>query len=240
MFVQSILFLHILSGFIGLVSGFAAMALRKGSRRHSLVGDVFTVSMLCLAAAGAYLGYLKDEVSNIAGGLFTFYLVATGWMTAHRRTRSTGSFDYAALLLIFAVGASLMTLGFRTVLHLSVPKGSDATLYFIFGAASLLAMTGDLRMLARGGLTGPPRLRRHIWRMCVALFIAANSLFIARASRFPLLLQRFHLLFAPGLLTLAIMVYWLIRVRTRQLSVRQPRIGIATPSPAPDDALVPL
>lgn len=153
-------------------------------------------------------------------------------MTAHRRTRETGSFDRAALLLIFAVGASLITLGFRMLLHLRVPKGSDAALYFIFGTASLLAMTGDLRMLAHGGLTGPPRLRRHIWRMCIALFIAANSLFIARASRFPLLLQRTHLLFAPGLLTLAVMAYWLVRVRSRaqpgslpqtRPNVRQPR-----------------
>lgn len=231
MFVQSILLLHIVSGFVGLVSGFAAMALRKGSRRHSLVGDLFTISMLCLAAAGAYLGFVKNEVSNIAGGLFTFYLVATGWMSGRRRSREIGSFDYAALLLIFALGGSLMTLGFRTVLHLSVSKGSDATLYFIFGTASLLAMTGDLRMLARGGLTGQPRLRRHIWRMCVALFIAANSLFIARASRFPLLLQRTHLLFAPGLLTLAVMVYWLVRVRSRKMDLQQRRRELAARPP---------
>ena len=240
MFVQTILFLHIVSGFVGLVSGFAAMALRKGSRRHSLTGDVFTVSMLCLAAAGAYLGYEKNEVSNIAGGLFTFYLVATGWMTAHRRTRETNSFDYAALLLIFAVGASLMTLGFRTVLHLSVPTGSDATLYFIFGTASLLAMTGDLRMLTRGGLTGAPRLQRHVWRMCVALFIAAISLFIARARRFPLFLQRAHLLFAPGLLTLAVMVYWLVRVRSRNPAIRQRRIETFTPPQAAKGVLARL
>ncbi len=232
MFNQTILFLHICAGFIGLVSGFAAMALRKGSRWHSVTGDVFTVSMLCLAGAGAYLGFAKQEVANIAGGLFTFYLVATGWMTAHRRTRETGSFDHAALLLIFAVGASLITLGCRMVLHLSVPRGSNAPIYFIFGTVSLLAMAGDLRMLARGGITGPPRLRRHIWRMCVALSIAANSLFIARASRFPLLLQRTHLLFTPGLLTLQVMLYWLIRVRSRKVSLEQRRREIPQVSPA--------
>ncbi len=232
MFVGIILFVHICSGFIGLMSGFAAMVLRKGSRRHSITGDVFTVSMLCLAGAGAYLGYAKNEVSNIFGGMFTFYLVATGWMIGHRSTRETGSFDHAALLLIFVVGASLVILGFRTVLHLPVPRGSDATLYFVFGTASLLAMMGDLRMLARGGLTGPPRLRRHIWRMCVALFIAANSLFIARANRFPLFLQRTHLLFAPGLLTLAVMLYWLVQVRSRKLSPRAHRAESAAPPPA--------
>ena len=44
-----------------------------------------------------------------------------------------------------------------------------------------LAIVGDLRVIRMGGLKGPRRLARHLWRMCFALFIAAASFFSIRA-----------------------------------------------------------
>src|SRR5580692_6707777 len=85
-----ILVLHIIAGTLGMLSGFAAMAIRKGSRRHSIVGDVFVISMLALASSGTYLAVLKSQPGNILGGTFTFYLVVTGWMVARRGDLRTG------------------------------------------------------------------------------------------------------------------------------------------------------
>ena len=42
-----LLWFHIAGGTIGLLSGFLTLALRKGSRRHRVVGRVFAVSMIC-------------------------------------------------------------------------------------------------------------------------------------------------------------------------------------------------
>jgi uncharacterized membrane protein len=73
-----LLLLHISAGMIGMVSGAAAIIFRKGSARHALAGRVFVVAMLTMAASATYLAYLKDQPSNIGGGILTFYLVATG------------------------------------------------------------------------------------------------------------------------------------------------------------------
>jgi len=80
-----LLLLHIIAGTLGMISGFVAVSLLKGSRRHGLAGTVFVVSMLCLAASGVYLAIMKSQPGNVLGGTLTFYLVVTAWLTARRR-----------------------------------------------------------------------------------------------------------------------------------------------------------
>ena len=95
--------------------------------------------------------------------------------------------------------------------HGFVADGQPTVLYIIFGAVALLATLGDLRMMARG-IQGAHRIARHLWRMCIALFLAAISLFIGQAQVFPELLRNSGLLPIPVLLVLFLMFYWLVRV----------------------------
>jgi len=44
-----ILIFHITGGVLGMFAGAAAMLFRKGSDRHRVAGDVFVISMLCMA-----------------------------------------------------------------------------------------------------------------------------------------------------------------------------------------------
>src|SRR5215472_1614227 len=80
-----ILLVHILGGTLGLVSGTIAIVFRKGSRGHELAGRVFVASMLTMGAAATYLAIIKHQNNNIGGGILTFYLVGTAWLTARRR-----------------------------------------------------------------------------------------------------------------------------------------------------------
>jgi uncharacterized membrane protein len=77
---------HVCAGSVGLLSGFVTMSFRKGSRCHRLAGDVFVISMLCMSASGAIVGFIKYYLTNSEGqwgnfffGCLTFYLVATAW-----------------------------------------------------------------------------------------------------------------------------------------------------------------
>jgi hypothetical protein len=209
-----ILFLHIVAGTLGMLSGFVAVFLRKGSRRHGLTGRVFAISMLCLSASGTYLAVLKSQPGNILGGTLTFYLVATAWLTARRSDGEPGIFDWAALLVALAVGAFEITYGFeaaasQTGLKYGFPPGP----YFSFGFVALLAATGDGRMLVRGGISGTPRIARHLWRMCFGLFVAAGSIFLARQHLFPAFMRKTGALVFLSVLPLLLMIFWLIRVR---------------------------
>ncbi len=211
-----ILLLHIASGTVGMLSGFVAVFLRKGSRQHALTGIVFVISMLCLSSSGGYMAILKHQPGNILGGALTFYLVATAWMTARRRNKEVkrGIFDWAALLAVLAVLAVEVTFGIEaamspTGMKYDYPPGP----YFFLGSVALLASIGDVRMLIRRGISGAQPIARHLWRMCFALFIAASSIFLARAHLFPAFLQRIGALYFLSFLPLLLMIFWLIRIQ---------------------------
>src|ERR1700722_12548019 len=111
-----LLLLHIVAGTLGMLSGFVAVFLLKGSRRHGHAGNVFVITMLCLASTGAYLALVKSQPGNVLGGTLTFYLVATAWITARRRDGGTRIFDWVALVVVSAVAAFNLTYGVEAAL----------------------------------------------------------------------------------------------------------------------------
>jgi len=208
------LLFHICAGTLGMLSGFIAVFLRKGSRRHSVAGRVFVIAMLSLGASGAYMAILKSQPGNILGGTLTFYLVATAWMTVRRRDGKLGVFDWSALLVILAVGAVQATLGIQAVMSPTGHRyGYPPGPYFFLGPVALLAAAGDIRMLVRGGIAGTPRIARHLWRMCFGLFIAAGSIFLARQRLFPAFMRTTGMLYMLSFLPLILMIFWVIRIR---------------------------
>jgi hypothetical protein len=209
-----LLLLHIIAGTLGMLSGFVAVFLRKGSRRHGIAGKVFVIAMLTLSATGVYLAIMKSQPGNVLGGALTFYLVATAWMTARRRDGEPGIFDWGALLVVLGIAAVELTLGLEAAMS---PTGMKYDYppwpYFIFGSVAALAMVGDVRMLVRNGISGAHRIARHLWRMCFALFIAAASIFLARQQVFPAFLRETGALIFLSFLPLGLLIFWLIRVR---------------------------
>ena len=80
----------------------------------------------------------------------------------------------------------------------------------------ILAATGDVRIMRFGMPRGGPRLARHLWRMCFALFIAAGSFFSIRERVARILPEPFTtapMRALPILLVFGAMFYWLWRVR---------------------------
>jgi len=227
-----LLLLHIVSGTLGMLSGFVTVFLRKGSRRHAIAGRVFVSTMLILSSSGTYLAIAKHQPGNILGGALTFYLVATAWLTARRTNVKTSIFDWGALLLVLALAAAETTLGLEAAMS---PTGLKYDYppwpYLIFGCIALLATVGDIRMLVRGGISGTQRLARHLWRMCFALFIAAASIFLARQQVFPAILQKTGMLVFLSFLPLLLLIFWLFRVRFANPYKRtRPAVNLSEPS----------
>ena len=91
MHLSPILIFHICAGTAGMLSGAVTLFFRKGSRGHRVAGNVFFISMLCLAVSGGYMGLMKHQTTNFLAGSLTFYLVATAWSAARRSQRFGGS-----------------------------------------------------------------------------------------------------------------------------------------------------
>lgn len=221
-----ILMAHIGAGSLGLLSGSAAMSFRKGSPRHVLAGRVFVVSMLVMAVAAVYLAILKHQSNNIGGGILTFYMVGTAWLTAKRRDGETSPFDWIVLLVPLALGILTWMSGIKIVRSGATSQdGVPVGMTFFMGTIMLLAAAGDFRMLTSGGVLGAKRIARHLWRMCFGLFIAAGSFFMGPSNRPLRLLSSLGLEHLPHplfnmtsyliltVLPLILLIFWLARVR---------------------------
>ena len=209
-----LLLFHICSGLVALLSGTAAMWLHKGSRRHIVAGNIFVISMLALSTTGSFMGLVKRHLLNVAMGALAFYLVATAWLTARRKSKETGIFDWGWFLVPVAIGSVLVAYGIAVVNRpMGIKHGYPAAVYLIYGSVALLFAAGDMRMLTGDGLSGARRIVRHLSRMCFALFIAATSIFQGEQQVFPEALRKSGLLFLPSIVPLIVAICWLFRFR---------------------------
>jgi uncharacterized membrane protein len=219
-----ILGVHALAAGLGLVFGCVALYAAKGATLHRKSGILFVYAILAMSLTGAGMAAFKANVGNVVAGLLTAYLVITALITVRPPTAALRRVEVGAMLIALALGGTCVTLGFEA---LASPKGSmfgiPFPVFFMFGTVALLAGIGDVRMIRFGSLRGVPRLTRHLWRMCYALWIATASFFLGPRARVAKILPEPFLkpvlLALPVLAVFVIMFYWLWRVRIRR-SVR--------------------
>src|ERR1700688_3657301 len=150
-----ILLVHICAGSVGLLSGTAAICFRKGSRRHVLAGKIFVAAMLTMAVGAVYLAITRHQPNNIGGGILTFYLIGTAWLTARRSDGETSRFDWLVLMIPLTLGALTWKNGLKVIRSgASSQDGVPVGMTFFMGSVMLLAAAGDIRMLVRGGVFG--------------------------------------------------------------------------------------
>ncbi len=211
--------LHIAAGCLAIVTGYTAVTVAKGETLHRRVGTVFVAAMLVMASVALYLaaslrGALPGQISNIAGGALAFYMVLSGYVTVKRPEGTIGLFERLSFLMPLCIGALFLTWGFMAE---NSPKhafdGYRPTMFFVFGVMSMFFVALDLRVVAKGGLTGAARIARHVWRMCAAFFGAAGSFFLGQQKVMPVWMHGSKVLLVLGLAPLGFMLFWMVRVR---------------------------
>jgi len=209
-----VLILHISGGSVGILAGATALFVRKGSPLHRLAGNIFFVAMLTMSGIGACVApFLPDRGSAVMGA-FTFYLVASAWMTVRRKAGSVGAFEKALLCVVTVCAITDLTFGLQAANSATgMLYGNSSALFFVFGSVMAFTAVADLRMIQRGGVSGTQRIARHVWRMCFALFIATGSFFLGQQQVMPAFMHGSPVLVALGIAPLPLMIFWLVRVR---------------------------
>ena len=219
-----LLSIHIAAGGLAIVLGAVALLVKKGGIIHRRSGLLFVYSMLVLGNTAALLGFRKSPTDgNVFGGLMTVYFVGTALTTVRPVSAWTRRSNVAALTV--AVGLALVDIA-GGVKAFNSPRGLlngvPFVMHFFIAGVMILAATGDVRIMRFGVPRGGPRLARHLWRMCFALFIAAGSFFSIRERVAKILPEPFTtapMRALPILLVFGAMFYWLWRVRRRTLPV---------------------
>lgn len=216
-----LLTIHIAAGGLAIVLGAVALSVKKGGTVHRRSGLLFVYAMLVMGITASILGLLKSPNDpNVTAGVTIAYFVGTALLTVRPVSRWTRGIHVAAVTVavVFAIGSVE-----KGVIAFNSPRGSlngvPFPMHFLFATVFTLAAAGDLRVIRSGLPGGGPRLARHLWRMCFALFIAAGSFFsirarVAKVLPYPFTTEPMRAL--PILLLFGAMFYWLWRVRRRR------------------------
>ena len=211
---SAILPAHILAGGLALVFGYVALSATKGATLHRRSGMFFVYAMITMSLSGAVMDALKTGgmTVNVVAGLMTFYFVTTGLLTVRPRAQASPWIDRAALAFVLTVSV----LAFDAGLDMMRRGRPEAAPSFIFGIVGLLAAAGDIRLLRGRVMPGTRRIARHLWRLCFAMWVAAASFFWGPPRRVPEMIRIPALQAVAVLLPIAVMVYWLWRVRSKR------------------------
>ena len=91
--------------------------------------------------------------------------------------------------------------------------GVPAAAPIILAAVAALLAALDLKVIVKGGVAGAARITRHLWRMCLGLFIATGSFFIGQQRDMPISVRGSPILLLLGVAPLIAMIFWLVRMR---------------------------
>jgi uncharacterized membrane protein len=203
---------HVLAGLVAIVAGYIALYAGKGGTLHRRTGAVFVYAMLVMASSAFIMSTLGGNRINMGMSILTIYMVITALLTVRERPRF---WDAAAMVVGLIAAVFLFSLG---VEGRNSPRGMidglPAPAAFVFGSVGFAGFLGDARLLRGRLLQGAQRLRRHLWRMCFATFVATGSFFLGQPEVFPE--GSFGIRMVLGLLPLPVMVYWLVRTRIRR------------------------
>ena len=215
--------LHIVAGGLAIILGAVALVASKGATLHRRSGLLFVYAMLTMGISGSILAMRQSLTNaNVLGGFLSAYFVVTALTTVRPVSAWTRRLNSGALVVAIALSLIDIGLGFKAYASPGHAIGGVPFFMPFFIATIIgLAAAGDIRMMRSGPLRPAPRIARHLWRMCFALFIAAGSFFSIRERVAKILPEPFTTPMMRALPILAVFVamfYWLWRVRTRRAS----------------------
>ncbi|HYE86642.1 MAG TPA: DUF2306 domain-containing protein [Vicinamibacterales bacterium] len=219
-----ILSIHVAAGGLAIICGVIALSVKKGGNLHRRSGLMFVYAMLVMGSSATILSLLKGrDLGNVLAGVITAYFVGTALTTVRPVSPWTRRINVVALTVAVVLAGASVSVGVTSInmpgrAADGVPFRTAGTVSLITAVLLMIAAAGDVRIMRHGMPRGTPRLARHLWRMCFALFVAAGS-FLSTRERVALVLPD---VFATGsmralpiLLLFGAMFYWLWRLRGR-------------------------
>ncbi|MCM2563627.1 hypothetical protein M8756_16080 [Lutimaribacter sp. EGI FJ00015] len=159
---QILLLLHILAGVAALAAAGIAVGSAKGGRLHRRSGNAYTLAMLIVGLSALVLAVANPNAFLFAVGVFSLYLVFTGWRAAMVRDGRPRRLDHAGGAVMALAGLGMLGWGAQGLLTAS---GAQPVILLAFGSIGLTMALADWRDWARGPITGKTRIARHLGRM---------------------------------------------------------------------------
>lgn len=208
---QLILSFHILTGFIALASAGISVATVKGSLWHRRAGSIYVLAMLIVTLTTLALVAIRPNIFLLVIGIFSFYLVFTGWRSARVRDGRPRPVDHLAGAVMALTGLGMLGFGASGLLTSS---GSQPILLLIFGSIGLVMSLSDWRDWRAGPIDGKARIARHLTRMLAGTIATLTAAVVVNATFLPTLVAWL----GPTAVITPLMFWWNARVLAPQPS----------------------
>ncbi len=143
---NTILWLHILTGFTAFLVAPGALATRKGGTWHRRWGKIFFGAMTVVAISALLLTAIRPNTFLTLVALFSFYSAFSGYRVLKRKRPDRGQhakwFDWTAAMITFSAGMGMFYLGF-------FGNTSGKPVFIIFGGVSTMLAAGDIHSFLR-------------------------------------------------------------------------------------------
>lgn len=218
MILKFILILHVLSGFLALVTGFGALLFQKGKKWHILAGRIFFWSMCGVAVSALVLSILHPNLLLLFISLLSFYLNWVGYKAIRWKGNTTppavSIFDRLLVTTLFL--SALIMIGTSLAIFLGFQKHKliqgPALILLIFGLI-LLFFTGRdfVSMIGLGSHKNSHWILNHI-RGMMASYIATFTAFLVVNNTF---LPSPIAWLAPTVIGTPVIIYWVRKYKSK-------------------------
>ena len=202
---DAFLFLHIVAGVIALLAAGAALGFAKGSAWHRRAGLTYVLAMLAVTLTTFVLVAMRPNLFLFVIGVFSFYLVFTGWRAGALRDGRPRWPDHLAGAAMALTGAVMLAIGASRLFGVG---GAQPVILLVFGSIGLTFALSDWRDWRRGPITGKARIARHLTRMLAGSIATITAAVVVNLSFLPPLV----VWLGPTILITPLIFWWNARI----------------------------
>jgi uncharacterized membrane protein len=200
--------LHIIGGSIGLFTGTINIIRKKGGKNHKLIGKIFACSMLSAGFSSFVLSILHPNYFLFMIGIFTIYLVGTGYRYIYLRmlggNQKPTIIDWVLTVGMLLAGLLFITLGIKFLwAHYSF-----GIVFIVFGLLGIRSVLTDFNNY-KGKLKAKNYwLLAHLQRMTGAYIAAITAFLVVNAKYSPVVLPPVIVWLLPTVILTPLIISW--------------------------------
>ncbi len=207
MIFKVFLFLHIIGGSVGLLTGMLNILRKKGDKGHKQVGRIFFLSMSTAGFSALVLSCIHPNYFLFMIGVFTLYLVGTGQRYLKRKQQNniySNKMDWIISFLMLLSAILFLAMGI-----LSLIKSNLFGLVFItFGILGLLFVKQDFINYSGKSAIKNYYIIGHLQRMAGGFIAALTAFLVVNAKFFPEQIPGFIYWLLPTFVLTPLIIKW--------------------------------
>lgn len=177
---KTLLYSHIIGGGISLLLGFVILCLKKGNKKHKLLGNLYFYALLSASIFAIPMSFLHPNYFLFIISIFTIYMLLTGKRYLQKKTIiNITKTDWLLTILMAIFGTAFIGFG---IFHL-FQSDLFGIVYIVFGTISFLFVYQDNKNFTGQSTTKNYFLTTHFQRF-IGSYIASVTAFLVVNNTF--------------------------------------------------------